>query len=376
MGELLLNNILSEEEIDGLFSNGEKEENNTPKNDEEKQETTEVDEEVDSESTDEEPESVGSDEDNEEKEGTSSLEDRPSPNNNFYSSIASALKEDGIFPDLDNDLVEKIKTPEDFAEAVEAQVQARLDERQKRIDAALNAEVDSNVVNSYERTIDYLNSIEDSAIEEEGEKGEELRKQLIYQDFINRGYKKERASREVQKSIDAGTDIDDAKEALASNIDYFKEKYDDVIKEAQAEQKKVEAERKETAAKLKKSIIEDSKVFGDVEIDKSTRQKVYDSISKPVYKDADSGEYLTAVQKYERDNPTDFLKNVGLLYTLTNGFKNLDALVNTKVKKEMRKSIKALEHTINSTSRNSDGNLSFASGVDDMTFDKGWKLDI
>ena len=34
---------------------------------------------------------------------------------------------------------------------------------------------------------------------------------IIFQDFLNRGYSKERAAREVQKSFNAGTDIDDAK---------------------------------------------------------------------------------------------------------------------------------------------------------------------
>ena len=57
----------------------------------------------------------------------------------------------------------------------------------------------------------------------ENNEGENLRKQLIYQDFINRGYSKERATREVQKSFNSGSDIDDAKEALLSNKQYFDE---------------------------------------------------------------------------------------------------------------------------------------------------------
>ena len=129
---------------------------------------------------------------------------------------------------------------------------------------------------------------------------------------------------------------------------------------------------------MKKSILEDNKVFGDLQIDKATRQKVIDNISKPIYKNPETGELLTAIQKYERENRTDFLKNVGILYTLTDGFKNLDSLVKGKVNKEMKKGLRELENTLNNTARTSDGNLNFMSGVGDSEsiISKGWKLDI
>jgi hypothetical protein len=119
-------------------------------------------------------------------------------------------------------------------------------------------------------------------------------------------------------------------------------------------------------------------VFGDLQIDKATRQKVVDNISKPIYKNPETGELLTAIQKYERENRTDFLKNVGILYTLTDGFKNLDSLVKGKVNKEMKKGLRELENTLNNTARTSDGNLNFMSGVGDSEsiISKGWKLDI
>ena len=120
-------------------------------------------------------------------------------------------------------------------------------------------------------------------------------------------------------------------------------------------------------------------MFGDLSIDKSTRQKIYDNIAKPVYKDPETGEYFTAIQKYEMENRTDFLKNIGLLFTLTNGFKNLDGLVKGKVKKEVKKGLRELEHTLNNTARTSDGNLKFVSGVDEdpeSFIGKDWKIDI
>lgn len=385
--ELSLDNILGAEEIENLFVEDEDTQDTPPANgeppkkeeepDNDKEETTEVVD-VDNLFTDI-PESVGSGKENtEEKEDTTSKGDGTSPKN-FYSSIAKALKEEGIFPDLDDEGLSKVKDPEDFRDLIDQQIKAGLDERQKRIDEALNAGVEPTEIRKYENTINFLDSIKEENISDEGDKGEKLRKDLIYQDFINRGYSKERAAREVQKSFNAGTDIDDAKEALKSNIDFFKDKYDELVNEAKSEAEQEEKERKEQAEKLKSSILNDKDVFGDLSIDKSTRQKIYDNIAKPVYKDPETGEYFTAIQKYEMENRTDFLKNIGLLFTLTDGFKNLDGLVKGKVKKEVKKGLRELEHTLNNTARTSDGNLKFVSGVDEdpeSFIGKGWNLDV
>ena len=90
---------------------------------------------------------------------------------------------------------------------------------------------------------------------------------------------------------------------------------------------------------------------------------------------------LTAIQKYEQDNHIEFMKYVGLVYTLTDGFKNLDGLIKGKVNKEMKKGLKNLENTLNNSTRNSDGSLNFVtsrrSDDDASYFGKGgWVPDI
>lgn len=370
MEGLDMSNILSPDEVDNLFTDDGSEETQVipPEKQEEDKDnktTTEIPE-IDPESLFDESESVGSEKvDTKGKESTSSKETGASPKTNFYSSIASALKEEGILSDLDDETLSKIESPEDFAEAMEAQLKAQLDERQKRIDEALQVGIESDEVRKYEGTISYLNTITEDAIIDESAEGEKLRKQLIFQDFLNRGFSKERAQRETQKSISSGSDVEDAKEALASNKEYFKQEYDNIIAEAREAEEAEKARLKKEAADLKKAILEDKEVFEGLELDKTTREKVYNSISKPVYRDPETGEYLTAVQKYERDNRPDFLKKLGVLFTLTDGFTNLDKLVKPTAKKQVRKSLRELEHTINTTRRNTDGSLNFMSGESD-----------
>lgn len=388
IGELSEDLIMTGDEIDveNLFSDdgGEEETQVTPpapkeKEDKENEKTTE-EEEINPDDLFDNPESVGSGKDNqEEEEDTQSEKDKgTSPKTNFYSSIASALKEEGIFPDLDDDTLNGIKTPEDFAEAVEKTVQARLDERQKRIDAALQADVEPDEVRRYEQILANLDAIKEEYITDETEKGERLRKNLIYQDFRNRGYSEARANREVEKSFNAGTDIEDAKEALESNREYFSTQYQDLIKEAQEEAKEEQRKIKEEAAQLKKSMLEDKEVFTGITLDKTIRQKAFENITKPVFKTED-GKYLTAIQKYEMDNPVEFRKYLSVLFTMTDGFKNIDGLVKGKVKKEVKQSLRELEHKLSSTARNSSGNPRYVGGVEEDTesyIGKGWDLDV
>lgn len=374
-GELSFDNILGIDEVEDLFNEDSNKEEDIKTSEEE---TTEVN--VDELFT-EEPESVGSDEETEDikDKGDTPSNKGNSPNNNLYSSIIKALKEESILPDLSDEDIKSVNSSEDFAEAIEKQIQSRLDKKQKRIDEALNADIEPSEIKKYENTLAYLESISEDNLNDESSKGEQIRQQLIYQDFINRGYSKERAQREVKKSLDSGTDIEDAKEALISNKEFFERSYNKLIEDAKKEAQLEIDERKKQSELLKKSILDDSKVFGDISIDRSTRQKIYDNISKPIYKDPDTGELYTAIQKYELENRTEFLKNIGILFTLTDGFKNIDKLVKQKVNKEVRKGFKELEHTISNTSISADGNLRFTSGVDndpESFIGKNWKLDL
>ena len=389
LGELNFDNILNEDQIANLFEEGEetqetppeqqenKETNNKENNQENNQEphiNNEETTEVDAENLFDEPEGVSSKE--KEKEDTNSEKVSTSPNKNFFSSVAKAFAEEGIFPDLNEDEIANINTAESFREIIDKQIQSQLSERQKRADEALNAGLEPDDIRKYENTLSYLEEVTDNKLEEETTEGEELRKRLIYQDYINRGFSQERATKEVKRSIDSGNDIEDAKEALNSNKEYFKSQYDKLLNDAKEEQKKYEQERKNQAEQLKKSIIEEKKVFGDIEVDKPTRQRIFDNLSKPIYKDEETGTYMTALQKYQHDNPNEFIKNVSTIFTLTDGFKNLNKLVKGKVNKEIKKGFRDLENALNNTARTSDGNINFASGVDDEnSMFKGYKFD-
>lgn len=288
------------------------------------------------------------------------------------SSILSALKDDGILPDVDDKLIKEAKTPEDFATIIEQQVEARLDAANKRVKEALDSGIPVNEVKEYEGLISYLDTINDAAIEQADDAGEALRKDLIYQDFINRGFKPERAKKEVEKSFTAGTDIEDAKNALESNKEYFVGKYNDVINEnKQAKAAAIEAQRKQREQFIKK-INDTNEPFNGIKLDPGIKKKILDNATKIVEKDSD-GTMYTPVQKYIKDNPIDAQYYLSLLYTLTDGFKNIDKLVSGRVAGITKRTLSNLDKTLQSSSSFKDsGNSLFAE--DDNS--KSIKIDV
>lgn len=292
-------------------------------------------------------------------------EDTTDSSPNFYSSILSALKDDGVLPELTDEEIEdwsknKDFNDQDFKDVIEKVLDSRMDARTKRIQDALNGGADIEEVKQYENILATLSNIDDSTISEEGPKGEDLRRRIIAQDYMNKGFSRERIERELKKSFDAGTDIDDAKEALQNNLQFYQDKYQGIIKQGQEADRKFKESTRKQAEELKKSIVDSNEgIFSEIGIDKKTRQKIYDSISKPVYQDK-AGNWYTELQKYEMDNKTDFLKNIAMFYVMTDGFKNIDKVINKQVQKKVNTRIADLQKTLQNTQRNSSGNLKLA----------------
>lgn len=384
--------LMTDEQVDFLFGEGEdpngdggkggegqdpsKKEN--PDNDPSKQKPAEEKpEDVDPEHLfgDEDPdnpESVGGQEDKQGKK-----DDAPSTKSvPPFSSLAKALKEEGVLLDLEDSEIEKVQTGDDFSALIEKTIQAKFDERQRRIDEALNNGVEPSIIHQYEQTIQQLDSITDAQVEDEGAQGENLRRQILYRDYLNRNFSKDKAERMVEQSFKDGTDVTDAKEALESIKETVRSQYQAKLDEAKAEEDAVKKQQADKAKELRKSLMEDKELFGDLEVDKATRQRALDAILKPVHQDPETGHQYTAIQMYEREHSVDFLKKVGLIYAMTDGFKNLEGLVGKKVKKEVGKGMKALEETLNNTQRKSDGTLDFVSGAKDPESVLGFTLDL
>lgn len=354
-----------------------------PKQDDGGEEENPDEREIDKADVLEEQERVGDEKDNEEREDARGDSHKGSSSPDvFYSSIARAVKNDGIFSNLSDEFIDKIKGPEDFGEAIEQEIAARLDERGKRINEMLGNGASQQEIQQSENmksTLDYLNGLSPEQMETEGDEGDNLRKTILYNDFIARGFSKERALREIDKSFAAGTDVEDARDALESLTKYYQDSYDNIVKQQRKRHDDYVAKQKKQAEDYRKMVLEDDIAIGDQKLDKSVRQKIFDVTQKATYKDPDTGRLLTEMQRFQKEHPLEFLKQIGMWYVLTEGGKNLDGFVKDKVKSEKHKALRELESKI--IANNNDGSLRYVGSGEDGDDDKNdpllnpdWKI--
>jgi hypothetical protein len=371
MDGLGLENIVNVEQVEAFFNDGTTEE---PKTDEgskdEKEDTAEVD--FSDLIGEEKPEGVGSESDKGNDGSTPKSNNTGTP---LFSSIAKVFKDEGVFPDISDDAIKEVKDAASFRKMIDDEISKSLDDRQKRIEKALNSGASNEEVQQYQSALNisqYLNSNDTyNTLLEENEEGENLRKNILYQDYVNRGFKPDKAEKLVLKSIEDGTDIEDAKDAFDSCKNFYNsmiENYQNKLKEKEDNNKKEEEKKFDS---IKKHLLDTESFYDGVKVSKEIRQRAYEAITKPVYKGKD-GRYMNTLQQYQKEHPTEYMENVALLYALTNGFKSVENLTKPQVNAKLKKGFAELENVLNTTRRNGDGSLNLANTTPDELDRENW----
>lgn len=307
--------------------------------------------------------------DNDDTEGTERglSETEGSSPAKLYSSIANSLAEDGALSNLSEEDLKEVKDSETLINAMKKQLNSMLDDTQKRIKDALDSGMEVSVIKQYENTINYLDNISDSQLEEETQEGENLRKALIYQYQINLGLSEDRANKMVERAFSGGTDIEDAKEYLEALKDFYRDKYTEQINAGKKEVQERKKQQEEEIKKFKNTLLKDAHILGDIEVDERTRKLAFENWMTPTHKN-EQGNYQSAIQKYIAENPMDFQMKVALLFTMTDGFTKMGNVLKQTVKKEKKKAMQELEKVVNNTQRNSFGSLNLFGKDEDSSF--------
>lgn len=209
--------------------------------------------------------------------------------------------------------------------------------------------IDADEINDYEATLNTVNSITDDMLEGDGEEASYYRQELIFKDLIDKGFSEEDATSWVERSIKLGTDLEDAKRARQSIFHNTATAYKarmEAQKEAHkqsilAEQKKVED--------LRNSILNTEELLPGLKISKGTREKVVETMIKPVYVDETNGRSLNAIQRFNEENPMEFQKIVSTFYVMTNGFKDFNKILGSVKKATESKMVNDFEKILKTT---------------------------
>lgn len=287
----------------------------------------------------EKQENVGEDrkeEDLKEKEEETNDPDSPAAED-VFEPLASFLKEQGFFSDLDI----KIKNEEDLAEAFRQEIKknelADLNELQREYLEALREGVPSEVIQSHQKTRTIFENITDDILSED----EEIRKQLIINDRLASGFDQSRAERDYKRIFDAGESYEEAK-ASRDNLKLKEaQEYENTIKLEKQNELEQKKRAEEQVNNLKKAVFEEDNFLGSFKVDQGLKQRVYDTMTK-VVEYSQQGEPLNKLMKHRLEDPVGFEKSLYYMYDLTNGFKDINKFINksnTTASKKLRDAI-------------------------------------
>ena len=281
---------------------------------------------------------------------------------NLYSSFAKALGENGFLPGLESfddiDSLDKLgdkikeinKKSLETALGFDVDSAFELSDIQKEYLSAIKNGIPADMFLEAKNAEISMDGITDSLIEDDSD----LRKNLIVESYMVQGLSEEKANKLAQIHFDLGEDLDEAKSARDSIKAYIQESNAKRIQEYQAAAENEKKERQAYEESLRKHFFETDKIGNSFEVSKQVKDKMYNSIAKPVGKDK-SGNPINEITKYQIENPVDFNHKVAWLWAITDGFKTFDGFVTKRAKTN---ATRELESVLNSTNFDSLGHVS------------------
>jgi hypothetical protein len=313
------------------------------------------------------------DNDNRDGEGT---DEKGSPNT--VSPIALALmdlKKVGALTTLDDDILKEAKDAEDIKNIIRKEVENLRSEDQKRLAEAKNSDMEPNAIQFFESQIKQFDEFDENVLDEEGDNGDNARRYLLQYQYKLKHYSDEDIKDLVEKSFDSGREKDDAKKALKFIRETFKQGYQDAIANAKEQQeRRLEAEKKHVE-EIRKNIMNDESYLKTLDVDKETREKIFDYMGKPQYDMLDQdGKVIrdgkgnvvkmSALTKFCREHLDEANKILATWLVLTEEGKDVTKLFRGPVNEEKKKINRQLEdNLINSTRRKPDGSFDGGEGV-------------
>lgn len=200
---------------------------------------------------------------------------------------------------------------------------------------------------------DFFDSVEEDKLEE----NEELRKDVMTRHLrATTQLTDARIKKMIDRSVDLGDDLEDAKEAVTEMKDRIGEEITNVKEQAKATEKENKAEQDRQLKILRENVDAMSEVIPGQKINKQTKDKIYNDIVKPMTDQY--GQQTNAIWAKRSEDPIHFDSRIA--YLLETGFfekgKTWDKIKNVKTTKEASE----LEDYINNKRKNTSSSTGLA----------------
>tara|TARA_R110000787_G_scaffold24030_1_gene68447 strand:+ start:1797 stop:2936 length:1140 start_codon:yes stop_codon:yes gene_type:complete len=234
-------------------------------------------------------------------DGSNSSSPKLNETEQLYSNLAAEFKAKGVLPELD---ISTIKSLKDLEDAIQTKIESGLTDRQKFIEDAQKSGAPITEVAEKVNTIEKLKQVTPEFIKDE--RNINFRKTAIIQDFIQKGYDEERATSMAQRSVDSGTDVEDAEFALKALIASEESSLQGLIDTA----KNTEAN---SLKDIKSYISTTPEVIPGIALTDSQKDELYNQIT------SDTGNKDNAFMAAQRADPVGSRIKLEALFYLTKG---------------------------------------------------------
>jgi len=290
-------------------------------------------------------------------------ENESDDNNEIYNKFASALVEAGVLSLTDEEKLKEINSFDKLKDVIRDEIRsnefADLNDHQKGYLEKLSKGLTHEEIVQINNTKSVLENIQDEDLEE----NEELRRQLIYEDFISKGFSEDKAKKLTDRSFETLSDVEDASEALQNRKKTFEAQEKKILEEREKQIKENEKNQKERLQKIKTLVFDDTKdIFKGFKVNQAVAKKVYENITKPVKYD-ESGRPISRLAEARLQNPEEFDVKLNLIFELTEGFTKFDKFLSEGKKQ----AINEFDEKLKSSTFVKQGNSSFRVDTD---FDK------
>lgn len=315
----------------------------TPEIEEEKEEQEKNTDNSPGEEVEETPETVAEDEDESKQEEQEESEDdadddatNDTTSPSLYSSFAKLLQEKDILSSLDSDL-ENIKDVDSLSEAFQREVEERIKSKYTEEDLKYLEYIKTGIPPEELAQNNKLTKQLESINEETIESNAELRKQLIYQDYINQGLSENKALKLLNRTVELEQDKEEALESLDSLKEFEQKRIEKQKEQLKIEQEQRQAEYEAQQEKLKNTLYSKDEIIKGMKLNPTIKDKVYKSMTN-IVSESPNGTPENALMKARREDPMEFDSKLYYLFEVTKGFSDFSSL-SKKIKSSASKEV-------------------------------------
>lgn len=320
------------------------------------QETEDEGEGVDEETLKEELESFKKEEGEAETEGSeesqggeeTDTEESPSeggsPDSSPYTSLASALKEEGALQNIDDEKLSEVKDAKSLVDLLHEEFEnskkdylGNLEGTAKEVAEAIEKGVPLEKFQEKKSEEHYYMNLSEDDIASD----EQRQKDIIKDEYLNRGLSEERADRLIENLEHTGGLEEEAKDSLKTLQDQKKQETERLKQETEQKKKEQEEQREKQLKELKEHLDKKDEIIPGVELKGPTKDKVYESMTTPVGKD-DQGNPLDAVMQSWLSDP-EYPVKLHYIHQLTDGLTDFSKLISQSKKKAISDLEQAVE---------------------------------